>query len=184
MAWVILAIVVVVAVIVIAWLWARMRRTRHLQGRFGSEYDRTVHAAGGDSSQAEAELRERERRHHQLYIRPLSADAQEAYARRWREVQARFVDQPATAVGDADTLIGEAMQERGYPVADFDQRAADLSVDHPEVVEDYRAAHAIALASSGQRAGTEDLRQAMIHYRALFERLIGVDEPAEKEVQR
>lgn len=183
MAWVILAIVVVVAVIVIAWLWARMRRTRQLQSRFGSEYDRTVQASSGNSSQAEAELRERERRHDHFDIRPLSTESQKAYATRWREVQARFVDQPATAVGEADTLIGEAMLERGYPVEDFDQRAADLSVDHPDVVENYRAAHAIALANSGQQASTEDLRQAMVHYRALFERLIGVEEPA-KEVRR
>jgi cytoskeletal protein RodZ len=183
MAWVILAIVVVVAVIVIAWLWARMRRTRRLQNRFGSEYDRTVQASSGDSSEAEAELLRRERRHDQFYIRPLSAEAQKGYATRWRRVQARFVDEPATAVGEADVLIGEAMQERGYPVEDFDQRAADLSVEHPDVVEDYRAAHGIALANSGQKASTEDLRQAMVHYRALFERLIDVQEPAQKEVR-
>jgi hypothetical protein len=184
MAWVILAIVVVVAVIVIGWLWARVRRTRRLQSRFGQEYDRAVQASGGDSAKAEAELRQRESRRDRLYIRPLSTDARDGYARRWREVQARFVDQPAIAVGEADTLIGEAMRERGYPVEDFDQRAADLSVDHPDVVDDYRAAHRIAVANSDQEASTEDLRQAMIHYRALFERLIEVAEPAQEEVRR
>jgi len=183
MAWVILAVVIVLAVIVIGWLWARMRRTSRLRGRFGTEYDRAVDASSGDSSQAEAELRERERRHDQLYIRPLSAEAQAGYSRRWREVQARFVDQPATAVGEADALIGQAMQERGYPVEDFEQRAADLSVEHPHVVDDYRAAHAIAVESSGGQTSTEDLRQAMVHYRALFEQLIGVEEPTHKEAR-
>lgn len=184
MAWVILGFVVVVAVIVIGWLWARMRRTRHLQSRFGPEYDRAVEASSGDSAKAEAELRQREYRRDRLYIRPLSTESQAVYARRWREVQARFVDQPATAVGEADTLIGQAMAERGYPVEDFDQRAADLSVDHPDVVDHYRAAHTIAVANRDQTASTEDLRQAMIHYRALFERLIEVAEPAPEEVRR
>src|ERR1043165_3866354 len=183
MAWVILAVVIVLAVIVIGWLWARMRRTSRLRGRFGTEYDRAVDASSGDSSQAEAELRERERRHDQLYIRPLSAEAQAGYSRRWREVQARFVDQPATAVGEADALIGQAMQERGYPVEDFEQRAADLSVEHPHAVDASRAAHAIAVESSGGQTSTEDLRQAMVHYRALFEQLIGVEEPTHKEAR-
>lgn len=174
MAWVILAIVVIVAAVVIGWLWMRMQRTRRLQSAFGPEYDRTVRASDGDSSAAEAELQHRAKRREQFDIRPLSEQAQQEYTQRWREVQALFVDQPATAVNEADALIRDAMRERGYPVDEFDQRAADLSVDHPDVVEDYRAGHAIAAANSREQAGTEDLRQAMVHYRALFERLIGV----------
>ena len=179
MAWVILAIVVIVAVAVIAWMWMRMQRSKRLQSHFGPEYDRTVRAAGGDPSAAETELQRRTERLKTFDIRPLSADAQQRYAERWRTVQAEFVDQPATAVDQADGLIGEAMRERGYPVDDFDQRAADLSVDHPDVVEDYRAAHEIAMSNSAQRASTEDLRRAMVHYRALFVRLIGVQQPTE-----
>jgi hypothetical protein len=183
MAWIILAIVVIAAVVIIGWLWMRMQRTRRLRSTFGPEYDRALRASGGDSGAAEAELQQRAKRRDQFDIRPLSEEAQRGYAERWRQLQAKFVDQPATAVNEADVLIGEAMRERGYPVDDFDQRAADMSVDHPDVVQDYRAGHTIAVANSGQRASTEDLRQAMVHYRALFERLIGVNEPA-PEVQR
>jgi predicted nucleic acid-binding protein len=182
MAWVIVGVVVVIAVAALAWMWARMQRTKRLQGRFGPEYERTVRTTG-DSGAAEEDLERREQRHDEFDIRPLSAEAQRRYGERWRAVQAQFVDQPATAVGDADALIGEAMRERGYPVEDFDQRAADLSVDHPDVVENYRAGHRIAVANSSQQASTEDLRQAMVHYRSLFERLIGANEPA-MEVQR
>jgi hypothetical protein len=176
MAWILLVVVVVVALGVVAWMWARMRRTRQLQSRFGGEYDRAVRVSG-DTKAAEAELRVREERREQFDIRPLSPDVQRRYSEQWRAVQALFVDQPVRAVDEADQLIGEAMRDRGYPVEDFDQRAADLSVDHPDVVENYRAAHEIALANSGQHAGTEDLRQAMVHYRSLFERLVGVDDP-------
>jgi len=183
MAWVILAVVVIVAAIVIGWLWMRTQRTKRLQGTFGPEYDRTLRTTGGDSAAAEAELQRRTQRREAFDIRPLSEQAQRGYAQQWRVVQATFVDQPATAVDEADALIGSAMRERGYPVDDFDQRAADLSVDHPDVVEDYRAGHRIAVANSGQQASTEDLRQAMVHYRSLFEHLIGVKEPTQ-EVQR
>jgi len=182
MAWVIVAVVVVVAIAALAWMWARMQRTKRLQGRFGPEYGRTLHRTG-DTGAAEEELERREQRREEFDIRPLAPEAQRRYGERWRAVQARFVDEPASAVGDADKLIGEAMRDRGYPVEDFDQRAADLSVDHPDVVENYRAAHRIAVANSSQSASTEDLRQAMVHYRSLFERLIGANEPA-LEVQR
>lgn len=170
MAWVILAIVVVIALGVIGWLWARMRRTQQLQDRFGPEYTRTVDEHG-DAGAAEKELREREARREQFDIRPLASESRTRYLVRWKEVQACFVDDPAPAVGDADRLIGEVMRERGYPVDDFEQRASDLSVDYPEVVENYRAGHAIAAGGEGD-ADTEDLRQAMVHYRSLFDRLV------------
>jgi hypothetical protein len=180
MAWVILAIVVVVAVAVVAFMWMRMRRSRRLQERFGPEYGRTVERTG-DSRAAEDELRERAKRRDALEIRPLTPESRARFQERWRAVQARFVDEPQDATADADRLIGDAMRERGYPVEDFDQRAADVSVDHPDVVEDYRAAHRLSNAGGGD---TEDLRQAMVHYRSLFVRLIESDEPQPAEVTR
>jgi hypothetical protein len=180
MAWVILAIVVVIAVIAIGWLWARLRRTEHLQDRFGPEYSRAVDEHG-DSRAAEKELQEREARRKEFDIRPLAPESRVRYLERWKEVQARFVDEPAPAVSDADRLIGEAMRERGYPVDDFDQRAADLSVDYPDVVENYRAGHSIAGRDNGA-TDTEDLRQAMVHYRSLFDRLVDREEAAEPAV--
>jgi hypothetical protein len=177
MAWVILAIVIVVAVVAIGWLWARLRRREQLQDRFGPEYARTVDEHG-DARSAEKELREREARRKQFDIRPLAPESRARYMERWKDVQARFVDEPAPAVTDADQLIGEAMRERGYPVDDFDQRAADLSVDYPDVVENYRAGHSIA-AQGDSDADTEGLRQAMVHYRSLFDRLIEREETAE-----
>jgi hypothetical protein len=176
MVWVILAIVVIVAVVVIAWLWTRLRRTEHLQDRFGPEYARTVDEHG-DPRTAEKELQQREARREKFDIRPLARESRARYLERWKDVQARFVDEPAPAVADADQLIGEAMRERGYPVDDFDQRASDLSVDYPDVVENYRAGHSVA--SGGSDAGTEDLRQAMVHYRSLFDRLVERDEVVE-----
>ena len=181
MVWVILAIVVVFALVAIGWLWTRVRRTEHLQDRFGPEYVRAVDEHG-DSRAAEKELREREARRKQFDIRPLAPESRARYLERWKDVQARFVDDPAPAAADADRLIGEAMRERGYPVDDFDQRAADLSVDYPDVVENYRAGHSVAAAAGSGPADTEDLRQAMVHYRSLFDRLVereGVAEPAE-----
>jgi predicted nucleic acid-binding protein len=172
MAWVIVAIIVVLAIVAIGWLWARLRRTQQLQDRFGPEYVRAVDEHG-DAPAAEQELRQREARREQFDIRPLAPESRMRYLERWKDVQARFVEQPAPAVSEADGLIAEAMRERGYPVDDFDQRAADLSVDYPEVVENYRAGHAIAAA--GGRADTEDLRQAMVHYRSLFDRLVESD---------
>jgi hypothetical protein len=182
MAWVILAVVIVLALVAIGWLWARLRktehlrRTEHLQDRFGPEYARAVDEHG-DARAAEKELRERETRREKFDIRPLAPESRDRYLARWKDVQARFVDDPAPAVADADRLIGEAMRERGYPVDDFDQRAADLSVDYPDVVENYRAGHSVASADAG--ADTEDLRQAMVHYRSLFDRLVEREDAAE-----
>jgi hypothetical protein len=170
MLWVVIVAVIVAAAIVV-WLAARSRRTSHLQERFGSEYGRVVEEQG-DRRQAESELVDREKRREKLDIRPLPAEAQRRYAESWREVQARFVDAPGAAIHEADALVTSVMSERGYPMDEFDQRAADISVDHPEVVDNYRAAHGIAQRSDAGEASTEDLRQGLVHYRALFERLL------------
>lgn len=178
-AWIVVAIIIIVAVLVVAGIVAsRRRRSEHLKDRFGREYDRTVEAAG-DRSKAEADLEERQKRVEKLQIRSLEPEERRAFLDRWTEVQARFVDDPARAVAFADALLGDVMKARGYPVHDFDQRAGDLSVDHPIVVEHYHKAHDIAVRHGRGEASTEDLRQAMIHYRALFDNLVGAAAPAE-----
>ena len=179
-AWIVVAIVVVGALILGAILWSRRARSEHLRDRFGPEYDRAVEAKG-DRSKAEAELAERESRVKKLDIRPLDPAERRDFARRWDDVQARFVDDPERAVAFADALIGEVMKARGYPVSDFDQRAGDISVDHPIVVEHYHKAHDIAVRHQRGEASTEDLRQAMIHYRALFDDLVGAGVTAARE---
>lgn len=172
----VLVAILVIALVVAAVVVARQRRSLQLQERFGPEYGRTLQEQG-DRRKAEEELVERRERREQLDIRPLPPAARDAYADRWASAQRRFVDQPAPAVGEADSLVMEVMRDRGYPVADdFEQRAADVSVDHPEVVEHYRAAHAISRRATGGEARTEDLRQAMVHFRALFEELLGPDD--------
>ena len=153
-----------------AWIWSR-RRSGALREQLGPEYDKTVDESGGRRS-AESELKERVDRRQELDIRPLAPAAADRYADEWRDVQARFVDSPGAAVGEADRLVIAVLRERGYPMDDFDQRAADISVDHADVVENYRAAHGISLANDQDHASTEDLRQAMVHYRTLFERLL------------
>jgi hypothetical protein len=171
--WVWIVIVVAAAaVIVLAALWAlKRRRTGELRDRFGPEYERTVESEDGRRA-AERELRRREERREELDIKPLTPAARDRYTDSWRDTQARFVDDPGSAVGDADRLVQQVMSERGYPTDDFEQRAADISVDHPEVVEHYRAAHAIAVAHERGDADTEDLRKSLVHYRTLFEELL------------
>ena len=168
---VVIVVVVLVVVALVAWTAARRRRSEQLRERFGPEYDRAVAEQGGQR-EAEGELQERVKRRDELDIRPLPAATAQRYLDEWRDVQARFVDAPEQAVGQADGLVTAVMRERGYPMDDFDQRSADISVDHPDVVQDYRAAHGISMANDQGRASTEDLRQAMVHYRALFERLV------------
>jgi hypothetical protein len=177
--------VALVVIVLIAMAVARKRRTETLQERFGPEYDRTVTETGGRRD-AEGELRDRIRRHEELDLRPLAPAAADRYRVEWRDVQSRFVDSPAGAIGQADALILEVMRERGYPMDedDFEQRSADLSVEHSDVMDDYRAAHAISMANDQGRATTEDLRQAMVHYRSLFERLVEADESATRGVSR
>jgi hypothetical protein len=169
---IIVAVVVIVAIVVVAGLiWSRRRRSAHLRDRFGPEYDHAIAYEGG-RAEAESELAKREKRVSELDIRPLEPAARMKFIDRWKDVQARFVDDPARAVADADGLLGEVMTARGYPVSDFEQRAGDISVDHPEVVRNYRAGHDIALRHAQGNASTEDLRQAMIHYRSLFDELV------------
>jgi hypothetical protein len=178
----IIAAVVIVGLIVAGMLLMQRRRSEHLRSRFGPEYERAVEEKGG-RSKAEAELAEREKRVEKLDIRPLDPAARKGFLDRWTEAQARFVDDPPRAIAFADALIGEVMKARGYPVADFEQRAGDISVDHPHVVEHYRAGHDIALRHGDGKAGTEDLRQAMIHYRALFTELLEEPSQAEREIE-
>jgi hypothetical protein len=162
-------VIAVAAVIVVLAAWAafRARRSGRLKEHFGPEYDR-VAADAPTRREAEAELRGREKRRDEFEIRPLEPKQRDRYRAQWQDVQARFVDDPGAAVGDADRLIQAVMRDRGYPVDDFETRAADLSVDHPDVVERYRAAHGIAVAHERGNASTEDLRHAVRHYRALF----------------
>ena len=172
--WVVIAVVATAIVLAVIWSALRARRSQELRERFGPEYDR-VAADAPTKREAELELRAREERREQLEIRPLSGEQRERYQARWTAVQAEFVDDPAGAVTEADSLIQDVMRERGYPVDDFDTRAADLSVDHPDVVENYRAGHGIATAHERGKAGTEELRKAVQHYRALFEELLEIE---------
>ena len=171
---------VVVIVVVAVWLYMRKRRgtTAALRQKFGPEYDRAVLTHG---SKAEAKLADREKRIEKLNIRDLDSMEHERYSKQWQTVQSRFVDSPKGAVAEADDLVSSVMKARGYPVSDFDQRAADISVDHPRVVENYRLAHAIALRVGKDAATTEDLRTAMIHYRSLFEELVQVPTIVERK---
>ena len=171
-----LAVVVVLLAAVAIALWMRGRRTEALKSQFGPEYARAVHEVG-DERKAETVLSERQKRVAGYTIKPLSQEMRAHFVDTWRGVQAQFVDDPSYAVTRADDLLGEVMLARGYPVHDFDQRAADLSVDHPDVVQHYRTAHDVALSHSRGEASTEDLRTAMIHFRALFDDL--VNEPDE-----
>ena len=170
-----LAIGLIIAAIA-AWISLRKRRTERLRMQFGgSEYDRAV-KEDGSRRLAEAGLNERTARVESLNIRPLAQGDRSRFLESWRRIEARFVDGPGGAVTEADQLLGDVMSTRGYPVSDFEQRAADISVDHPLVLENYRTAHDIALRQTKGQANTEDLRQAMIHYRTLFEELVGEPE--------
>lgn len=172
----VVGLVVVLVAGVTAFLWHRKRRTERLRTQFGgAEYARAVEK-GGTRRHGEAGLEERAQRVEGFHVRPLAASDRAHFVESWRGVQARFVDGPAGAVTEADHLLGDVMSTRGYPVSDFEQRAADISVDHPMVLENYRAAHEIALRQTRGQATTEDLRQAMVHYRTLFEELISEPE--------
>jgi FtsZ-interacting cell division protein ZipA len=172
--WVLIAIAVVAVLAVAVWQAVAKRRTGRLQQQFGPEYNRTL-GKTQSKREAEAELQAREERRQQLEIRPLTSTARDRYLHEWQTTQAQFVDDPRAAVASADSLIRSVMAERGYPVEDFEQRAADISVDHPQVVEHYRQGHRLAQASADGDDSTEDLRQAMRHYRTLFDELV---EPA------
>ena len=173
---IVLAAVVVILIIAGAvWLYVRQRRstTADLRQKFGPEYDRAV-LAHGSERKAESNLTEREKRVEKLKIRDLDPIEHERFSRQWKSVQSHFVDSPKGAVAEADDLVSSVMKARGYPISDFDQRSADISVDHPRLVENYRSAHDIALRVGKAEATTEDLRTAMVHYRSLFEELVQV----------
>lgn len=172
---VIVAVVVLIVVIALISMIVRRGRSQRLKSRFGPEYARTVQEAG-NRGKAEKDLESRQRRRDQLEIKPLDPGQRERDAREWQQVQADFVDAPSDAVRRADQLITQVMRERGYPTDNFEQRSSDVSVDHPDVVEDYRAAHKISMANRENRASTEDLRLAMKHYRSLFDDLVGKNE--------
>jgi hypothetical protein len=166
-AWVLIVIAILA---MIAYVVYRTMATRRLRGHFQGEYDRAIDETGSKRA-AESELRDRTRRRKQLNIVPLSEQSRARYTQRWQNAQSRFVDTPVEAVREADLLTIDVMQERGYPMEDFDRRAADVSVDHPDVVDHFRNAH--RTMQQGDRASTENLREAMVHYRALFEDLVG-----------
>src|SRR3984885_5950324 len=175
-----IAVVAILLIAAVAWLYIRRRRatTADLRQRFGSEYERAVQKHG---SAAEAKLLDREKRVEKLNIRELEPAERERFLERWKSVQSHFVDSPKEAVTEADDLVSSVMQSRGYPVSDFEQRAADISVDHPRVTENYRSAHTIALRVGKDEATTEELRTAMIHYRSLFEELVQVPAVVERK---
>lgn len=169
--WLVVAIGAVV-IVALVWMMLSRRRSDQLRKRFGSEYDHAIRTEG-NARRAERELELRAKRVEALHIRPLGSEDAARFDASWRAVQARFVDEPKGAVTEADRLVGEVMAARGYPVGDFEQRVADISVDHPDVVMNYRAARDIAVSHSRGQATTEDLRQAMVHYRSLFRDLLG-----------
>jgi hypothetical protein len=169
-------LVVLALIAVAAWLLMRKKESKNLEKNFGPEYNRTVEEMGS-RDKAEAELKARKKRVEQLHITPLAPAEAEQFSQSWRALQARFVDDPKVALAEADALVGQLMQKRGYPMGDFERRAADISVDHPAVVHHYRVAHDIARRGRDGEVDTETMRQAVIHYRALFSELLEVEEP-------
>ena len=170
------ALVVIGLIAVAAWLLMRKRESQTLEKNFGPEYQRAVDELGS-RPKAEAELKARQKRVEQLHIAPLSPAEAEQFSQAWRAVQADFVDNPRGSLARADDLVGELMRKRGYPMGDFERQAADISVDHPAVVHHYRAAHEIAQRDREAQVDTETMRQAIVHYRALFSELLEVEEP-------
>ncbi len=169
---VVVAVIVVLAIAAAAvWMYMQKKRTERLRSKFGPEYDRVVESEG-DRRRAEKDLEGREKRVEELNIVSLSRDDRERFAQEWQQQQARFVDDPQAAVANADRLVIEVMRARGYPMGDFEQRAADISVDHAKAIENYRIAHEIAIRDRRGEASTEDLRNALLHYRMLFEDLL------------
>ena len=164
------ALVAVAVIVAAVWMYLQKKQTKRLQSRFGPEYDRL--AAESDRGRAEKTLHEREKRVEKLNLVPLSPEDRDRFAGAWRLEQAGFVDDPQAAVANADSLVTEVMKARGYPMGDFEQQVADISVDHSAVVKNYRIAHDIALRDRGGETSTEELRTALLHYRMLFEDLL------------
>jgi hypothetical protein len=181
--WIVIAIAAIVVIGLLAYVASRERRRKQLREGFGPEYERVVSEAPSQR-EAEAELVERRKRHEEFDLRPLGEEERRRYVREWDTVQARFVDDPGGAIGEADDLIQQVMRDRGYPVEDFEQRADDLSVEHPQFVEHYRAGHAIARAHARGEASTEELRQGLVHYRSLFENLLETGAGERMEARR
>jgi FtsZ-interacting cell division protein ZipA len=179
---IVIAAVVILVIVVVALLYRRKRRSGMLRQRFGPEYERVVRDKG-DVRKAEGVLEMRARKREELKIVPLSAAVRSDFSKRWMQVQSRFVDDPKGAVADADQLVTEIMHARGYPMADFDHQAEIISVDHPVVVQNYRAAHEIAVRHGRGESSTEDLRKAMVHYRSLFDELLEDSIPQRKEAR-
>lgn len=169
----VLAVAVLALIAIGAWLYMRKKQSERLVQRFGPEYGRAVDEMGS-RSKAEAELRQREKRVSKLHIVPLSPSDAARFSQEWKALQGRFVDNPKGVLVEADLLVRELMEKRGYPMGDFEHRAADISVDHPAVVDHYRAAHDIAMRDKRGETDTEGLRQAIVHYRALFDELLEV----------
>ena len=178
--WIIIAAIVVLgAVVVGAWFFYQKKQSNKLQERFGPEYDRTVNELGS-RTKGETELKAREKRVERLEILPLAPPEAARFTEAWRALQSRFVDNPKGVVVEAEQLVRELMEKRGYPMGDFERRAGDISVDHPNVVANYRSAQAIALRDQQGSADTEELRKAVVHYRALFDELLEVREPKQE----
>ncbi len=171
---IIVVVVVVIVGVILGLVFSRRNRATQLHEKFGPEYDRTVQSMGGEKK-AQTELNERQKHFETLNIRPLSVSEHDRYLAEWTTVQSKFVDEPGQAIVDADRLIMEVMQIRGYPVSDFEQRAADISVKYPALVTNYRGAREIANKNKLGQANTEELRQAMIYYRSLFEELLKIE---------
>ena len=182
MAWITIALVVVLALVGIgAWHFYQKKRSHALQKQFGPEYERTVTELGS-RAKGESELKAREKRVERLEILPLAASDGARFSEAWQALQGRFVDNPKGVVIQAEQLVRELMEKRGYPMGDFEQRAGDISVDHPDVVANYRAAQAIAVRDQQGSADTEDLRKAVVYYRALFDELLEIREPRQEIV--
>lgn len=180
----VLAVVAIVALVVAVSATAKRKQNERLKDHFGPEYERIVDETG-DERAAQRELADRQKHRRKLDIRPLTPEAHAQFSQQWQAVQTHFVDDPTAAVGDADRLVTQLMRERGYPVDDFEQRAADISVDHPRVVESYRGAHSVYESLSDGRGdvGTEDQREAFVHYRALFQKLLETDNDHSQEAR-
>ena len=175
--WIVLAAVIVIALAAIgAWYFYQKKRSQTLQKHFGPEYERTVTELGS-RAKGESELKAREKRVERLELIPLAAPEAVRFSEAWQALQSRFVDNPKGVVVQAEQLVRELMVKRGYPMGDFEQRAGDISVDHPDVVANYRAAQAIAVRDQRGSADTEELRKAVVHYRALFDELLEVKAP-------
>lgn len=177
-----LIVVAVLAAVSVVWIGIRRQRTERLTQQYGPEYQRTVESAINQRA-GERELDARQARVKSFEIRALSTDERDRYVARWKESQAHFVDDPAGAISQADMLVQEVMRARGYPMVDFEQRAADISVDHPHVVDEYRAAHRVAERHAAGGVETEELRQAMVHYRNLFDELLETDAAAAPDAE-